>query len=53
MYAAVHDASGAGIDDTSIYLVPEVRLGRDVSAADRAVLFCDPGIFCIFNGQLY
>lgn len=52
-HARIHDASGAGPDDSAVSVVSEAGMDRNVCAADCSVLFRDTGILCISDDKLY
>lgn len=51
--ARIHDASGAGPDDSAVSVVSEAGMDRNVRAADCSVLFRDTGILCLSDDKLY
>lgn len=51
--ARIHDASGAGSDDSAVSVVSEAGMDRNVCAADCSVLFRDTGILCLSDDKLY
>ena len=48
-----HDASGSGAYDTPVSVVPEIRLGRNLSSVDCTLLLCNTGILRIYDIQFY